>query len=413
MLKNMGNVLIALSVPATLIWLPIATLPGVGNITLSDIVFLLLWIIVFLKFIALRRISKVFVIPLRILVFAICLGMLSAFGSAAFGGTIGPVSEMALFMKRFGLASILPLAFALTYSEKFLKVLQLILVIGLIALFIFSMYPELQYILPVHSSSDVLYAEMFAERATGLISNPNDFAYISIIICASVVAISFLTSLRYRTDRLLVYMAILIGAANLVVSGSRSAVLGTLAGLLYWIATTKIALGRKLFLIVFTIGAAFTGIATSETFSQRMKRVVENGAGEENVSSRLEAQYIAFSGFLENPLGVGYANFNEATRTLISGSSISQLDGSDSIYFDTLLGAGIIGFLTLLLLYRDCWHNVLARDKRYRNASVILKSICIAVFMFGFATVAPISVFVAPFFFLMIGIGFAAQVNEI
>jgi O-antigen ligase len=137
-----------------------------------------------------------------------------------------------------------------------------------------------------------------------------------------------------------------------------------------------------------------------------MTSVLEHGAKEDNVSSRLEAQYITAKAAVLNPLGVGYSNFRQATQTLATGGgTFTYVEGSDSVYFDTLLGSGLAGLVTLLFLYRKCWRYLGAKNKTKDGPNRILRAACLAVFVFGTATIAPMSIFVAPTFFMLVGLG--------
>jgi hypothetical protein len=85
-----------------------------------------------------------------------------------------------------------------------------------------------------------------------------------------------------------------------------------------------------------------------------------------------------------------------------NAQSFTAVAGSDSIYFDFLVATGAVGFLCLILCFRNCWR--LADFRRLPVEGAYLKAGMVAAFIFGIATVAPASVFVAPFFFTIAGL---------
>jgi O-antigen ligase len=90
---------------------------------------------------------------------------------------------------------------------------------------------------------------------------------------------------------------------------------------------------------------------------------------------------------------VGYQNFLPATSNIRERYAFTT---SDSVYTDTLLGAGFLGLGALVLVLVLAWHQASGRadeGRRIRQAGLI------AFLFFGTASVIPMSVFVAPLFF--------------
>ena len=336
-----------------------------------------------------------------ILFLAVVPGVLAAVGATTFGDAGDPVKEFSVYMKRFGLAAVLPLAMNCYASPRLYRWSPIMLFVCILAMDLFSIFPDLRSILLIAS----LEADPSAlgERAMGLISNPNDSAYIAICAMAGVIAT---ITLRKRPG---FWMTLLMGSAvagslvNVVLSGSRSGLIALLAGLFYYILVSRSSSVRKSLIIGLFALSGCVGLSYSSEFKQRMESALTQQLGEESVESRLQAQYVALLATLKHPLGVGFLNFPQATARLSGGMVFAAVEGSDSVYFDTLLGAGFLGLAALLLLYSTCWKYLRTSLHRPTEASLILRAGCIAISVFGLATTSPFSVFVSPVAFFMVG----------
>jgi hypothetical protein len=85
-----------------------------------------------------------------------------------------------------------------------------------------------------------------------------------------------------------------------------------------------------------------------------------------------------------------------------NAQSFTAVTGSDSMYFDFLVATGAPGFLCVILCFRNCWR--LADFRRLPVEATYLRAGMVAAFVFGIASFAPASVFVAPFFFTVAGL---------
>lgn len=336
-----------------------------------------------------------------ILVLAMLLGVLTALGALAFGGVIGPGIELSIYLKRFGLAAVLPLAISCFGSARLYRWIPIMLFLCILTMTVFSIFPEFRVGLMVVSLE--IGSAANGNRAMGLISNPNDSAYV--VICAVVVVIAMIFAGKRRAfwHYMLMVSATVACLITVVLSASRSAVLGILLGLFYYLLASCLPISKRaLIACVFCLGG-YVGIAYSSEFQQRMESALVIHLGEENVESRLQAQYVTLLSAIENPLGVGFSNFPEATAHLSHGMPFSAVEGSDSVYFDTLLASGFLGLATLLLLFFKCWKYQRSPSRRATEALLVLRAGCIAVSVFGLASVSPFSIFVSPIAFFMVG----------
>jgi O-antigen ligase len=382
-----GRALLLASVPLAVVWIPVASLPGLGNVAAADVVLLGLWAAVALE-LALRGAREVEAEPFVVLACASAVGLLAGLGAEIAGHEGTFVLEALLLMKRFGFAAILPLAAALFRSRGVARATRVLTVLCMAAMVLFTLRPELQAYLPRPTTFDPTAMD---DRPTGLLTNPNDLAYASVAL--AVLHAAFLPRRAPLIERA-VLAATLAGAAICVVSsGSRSGLIGSAGALAFLTLASGFRRRSKVILLAVSGVVIAAGLSSSPLFHERIERFYRQRLGDENVSSRLEAQWIAVQASAGHPLGVGYQNFLSATSNLRKSYAFTT---SDSVYVDTLLGAGIPGLVALLALLAATWRHA---SRRHDDARRIRQAGLVAFLLFGTAAVVPISVFLAPLFF--------------
>lgn len=407
--SNLAEILILAAVPASVFWFPLVELDEIGRITVSDFVLACLWIVSIACLPVPRYRSWHQKVGLRIIAFTVVIGIL-----ATVGALISPYGRDALFqfsfhMKRFGLASILPLALALFGTPRLFRRLRYVLLVVLLAMAAFSVFPAWRQRLPIVEDVPPMSTPV---RAIGMISNPNDMGYLAVGIFALFVAL-FAAFPVARSRRIsIVTLGSAAAMVCIVMSGSRSAVLGLLVGTAYYLFKTPRGVIHKVSILLLLSLVAFVGMQSSDVFRERVSAAYSQRLQERNIDGRLQAQWIAIRATIENPFGIGFTNFGDATTRLSIGSSFTSVEGSDSIYIDTLLGAGVLGLVTLLMLFRTCWKFIQRSPPGKFFASKALASGVVAMFTIGMAAVAPASVFVASLFFLMVGSGYGIYLLE-
>jgi O-antigen ligase len=387
LLPVVGRGLLLLSVPLSVVWIPVAYAPGLGNVTLSDVVLMSLWAAVAAE-LTVRGAAGVGRSPLVLLVAAASIGVLAGLGAVIGDFDKTWAIEAAFNMKRFGIPAILPLAAALFRARGLSRATRVLSLLAMAAMVLFVARPELQAHLPRPATWNP--AEM-DDRPTGLLTNANDLAYASVGL--AVLHAAFFP----RRAGLLARAALaatLAGAGYCVLSsGSRSGLIGSLLAVAFVILVSRIGWRTKALLVAVSVAAVMGGLSASAVFRDRIERFYRERLADENVSSRLEAQWIAVQASMERPLGVGYQNFLAATSNIRESYAFTT---SDSVYTDTLLGAGYLGLAALLATFGLAWHLATGRGgdgKRIRQAGLV------AFLFFGTASVIPISIFVAPLFF--------------
>ena len=382
-----GRALLLASVPLAVVWIPVASLPGLGNVAAADVVLLGLWAAVALE-LALRGAREVEAEPFVVLACASAVGLLAGLGAEIAGHEGTFVLEALLLMKRFGFAAILPLAAALFRSRGVARATRVLTVLCMAAMVLFTLRPELQAHLPRPTTFDPTAMD---DRPTGLLTNPNDLAYASVAL--AVLHAAFLPRRAPLLERA-VLAATLAGAAICVVSsGSRSGLIGSAGALAFLTLASGFRRRSKVILLAVSGVVIAAGLSSSPLFHERIERFYRQRLGDENVSSRLEAQWIAVQASAGHPLGVGYQNFLSATWNLRKSYAFTT---SDSVYVDTLLGAGVPGLMALLALLAATWRHA---SRRRDDARRIRQAGLVAFLLFGTAAVVPISVFLAPLFF--------------
>jgi O-antigen ligase len=397
MLAFVGRVFLLATIPFSLIWVPLARIPGAGNIVVGDLAQIGLWALTLMALLVRGRgdLDLGLRTPL-IAGLALVIAVLAGIG-ADLGRSRLPALEIMMFMKRFGLAAIIPVAavlFGSTGMGRWTRALTAIM-IGVLVAFTFD--PTLQDWLPRPENWD---ADIFAseQRATGSVTNPNDLAYASVALL--ILHAAFLPRRAGIFDRLLLVAALAGSATCLISSGSRSGVMGAAGALLFVVLTSSLRIRSKAALLLGGWLAVVAGLSYSVVFDKRLMGAYREGLSEGNISSRLSGQWLALRATVENPFGVGYAGLARASAR---ESSILQYGTSDSVYFDTLLGAGVLGLLCLLMLFWMGWRHIgVARPPDDPRAH-LLKAGLVAFLLFGTATVVPISIFLSPLFFQTIG----------
>jgi hypothetical protein len=328
-------------------------------------------------------------------------GVFAVVGSALFSGSGQPANEMLFHLKRFGFASVMPLAMVQCGLQRFLQGIRYMLMLC-IAVQVFALLaPEIRDALPVFAQ--MAGAEIKVSRALGLFTNPNDLAYFTVCTMANLLAIRANTR-RASPIGTIYFVSTLCGAGYLLIeSASRSAVIALLAAYIYYFSKGHAGIKKKAFIGGALVLAGAFALNYSDVFLERMSDAYLHGTKELNLVGRLEAQKIAALAALENPLGVGFRNFPEATHALSQSAYFLEVSGSDSIYVDFLLGAGFLGFLALIACFALCWRFIRSTAPGQDQPAIILRSGCLAAFIFGLATIAPASVFVAPSFFFLVG----------
>jgi O-antigen ligase len=382
-----GRGLLLLSIPLSIVWIPVANVPGLGNVALADVVLLALWGAVGCE-LTLRGARGVRRSPLVIVAVAAAIGLLAGLGAEIEGFDRTWILEALHLMKRFGFAAILPLAAALFRAPGVSRATRVLTLLCMGAMVLFVARPELQAHLPRPAAWDP--ADM-DDRPTGLLTNANDLAYASVGL--AVLHAAFLPRGARLAGRAALAATLAGGAYCVLSSGSRSGLIGSALAVAFVVGVSRIRRRTKVLLLGVSAAAILGGLSASAIFHERMERFYRERLADENVSSRLEAQWIAVQAALARPLGVGYQNFLPATSSIRERYAFTT---SDSVYTDTLLGAGFLGLAALVGVLALAWHQASAPGddgRRIRQAGLV------AFLFFGTASVIPMSVFVAPLFF--------------
>jgi hypothetical protein len=385
-----ARALLLASVAFSLLWVPIIRI-GSWTVAASDTALLGLWAITGFDLLT-RGVRSLDGRTPSIALLAIAIALL-AFIGAELNLSEGPrFLEIALFMKRFGLAAIIPLAATRFRSPSIAAWTRFITAVATAALTAFSLWPELATSLPRPDS----FEGINTDRAVGLGTDPNDLAYVAF---ATLILHGAFLPRPARIWDLLLLFAVLVGAAFCIVtSGSRSGLLGSTGALLYVLARSRIRPRVKIVLLGSFVAMLFLGLSASVVFSERVNRAYKSGIHEENLFARIEAQQTALRASLHYPFGVGFRNIRWATERAQAKFAILT---TDNVYLDTLLGAGFPGLMALLLLFKASWKHVGSSGGGSQSTSIFRAGI-VAFLIFGLATVVPFSVFLAPLFFSIV-----------
>jgi O-antigen ligase len=383
-------VLLVAAVPLSLVWIPLGNVPGAGNVTASDVGLIALWALTAWALMV-HGFVGVDVRAFGLALLAVLVGVLAALGSELSTLRGRGLLEFFHFMKRFGLASILPLAAVLFGARAMVGWTRAVTLVALVALAVVTVFPELQAYLP---RPDGWNLDELDDRATGLVTNPNDLAYAAVGLV--ILHGAFVPSRASAVDWALLGAALVAFATSVIAAASRSGLLGAAGALSFILLSPRIRAPARAALAAFALVVVVAGLLWSSRFVERVTQAYKQGLSEGNVSSRLDAQWVAMKASLDYPLGVGFTGFAETSTSM--GSTLAR-QSTDSVYCETLLGAGFLGLVALLGLFGVVWKHVARHAAPGDPRAITLKSGLFAFLLFGTASVIPISVFLSPLFF--------------
>jgi hypothetical protein len=393
------GVLLLSVLPLAVLWIPLISPPGLGTLTALDVVLSLLWVTTLLRLRGAFDRYKTIKRALRIAVYALMPAAFGVAGALLFDANSPLLAGFMQHIKRFGMPAIMPMAL-LVAPSKYIPRIRSILIVS-VAFMLLIAFSPLGTSLPIDPAGRA--ARAADTRATGSLTNPNDYADLGIF--------GALAGLAYLADRsrpqirrrCWAVLALGVGMTVLVTSASRSGMAAAIAAGLFIAFSSAQRVSKRVLLALCLSVAVFAGFRFSSTFHDRMNASLEQRMSNGSLYSRIEAQNIAIHTWLHHPLGVGFSNTYTATQPYTSGAQlITGVQGSDSIYVDFLLGTGVFGLACVLLCFRNCWD--LARCPAHRPELIYLKAGLLSAFVFGLASVSPASYVVAPFFFSFAGL---------
>jgi len=411
--------LITLSVPAAIVWIPIIDRAGFGTVTAFDVILLLLWPISYHAYFAdketRRRVKLAVWLPLLALLLSVSVAM----GAIAFSSSYPDPPGVALIeffamMKRFGFASILALAIPAFVTKKLHRRLTISLAATFVGMTLFAVFPSIYEALPVARSAPIVEG-VTPVRGVGAVTNPNDYAYIAVLLSLVLLSITLGKANSAQAKTVVRAIATWSLLTAIFLSASRSGVTGLGSCIVYVLLAVRISPTRRVFLILAVVALSFGalqyGFENNQLFYERVTTALTEGTQERNLAARLTAQRIALATSLEHPFGTGFSNMALATAERSNAVGFAPIRGSDNIYVDVLLGAGIVGLCSLLLIFVVSW-KAITHLAGNTPRGVLLRGSIVAAMTFGMATVAPASSFVAPFFFTAVGVSAFAKNSE-
>jgi O-antigen ligase len=399
-LSGAAQLLLLLLIPASVIWWPLATIPGFGMVTVSDALLIALWGITALSVGSRVRhdwqVRAAFAIALLPIVIGALAGLAAWNSSGRFSDA---TLELSLHLKKYGLAAILPLTFAALPLRRFALLARFVVPATLVASTLAALFPTIGDSLPLAARQQHEETAYEAGRSGGFGGNPNDFAYLSIGL-----AVLYFALAPRRRGPLTVAMGMVVLAAasyDVVVSASRSGMVAGGVAILLVLLRWRGAPGLRVAAAVALAIAVAMGFKYSDAFTARTVRFFRQGVAEESIAARLATQRSAVATALDHPLGVGSRYTERPMQPHLHGYG-AYLGTTDSLYLDTLLASGFLGLAALLAMLRRGWALIGGCPNDHRRA--FLQAGFLAFLTAGLATVSPASFFVAPTFFLVVAV---------
>lgn len=196
-----------------------------------------------------------------------------------------------------------------------------------------------------------------AGRYSGFTQNVSDAGGIACV--ATVIAISAMSRLRGRGIRFWMLVAVALGLAGLVLSGSVSGMIATAVGVIYLILRGNIRPGRAILLSVVSI-AGLAVVLDLQSQNQAALNPIERLrqtiglVGESDslntTASRLDTMQYGMHSFLSNPLvGVG---LDPQSAVAVDGLAVHNL------LIASLYQGGLLVFLALIIPIISAWRRL-------------------------------------------------------
>lgn len=290
------------------------------------------------------------------------------------------VRGVLVHLKRIGLASVLvPLA----VQGRLVQVRRLL--ISSFLGFVWFLYYGPPGWLPYVEAS---YEEVMVRsgRNVSLVFNPNTLAALACIAFLTLLVLLKLES--GRVWKLGMLAGIAVSLLVFVSTGSRAATTSVIVAILYMMYKRRsyriLLLG--LCVVVLMVLVEHPGFKNSVLIT-RWGTLLDYGMQERNIAVRIIEQSHAILRSPERPIGVGI------------GSKLER--PTDSLYFNYLGSMGYLGLLSVLLVLRSCWRAQVPECPE----TIAARTVLVFAAVFSLAGFGIASNFVAPIFFLVIGLG--------
>jgi putative inorganic carbon (HCO3(-)) transporter len=281
---------------------------------------------------ALRRNAPVRMPPVLIIaaVFGFVIGLSLLFSPDPTGGLTKALRYASFFLVLFLAIQLI------TNREILLRVLRVLVAASALA----ALYGLVQFLSGA------------AERASGPIPDPNDFAY----MLATVIPIAIFLAREDRGRRVLWGLATLLLFGAVLATLSRGALIGLLALLLWAVLTRRIGFAGTLSLVLSSlvlVGLALT--LWSSVINERLEE--KNRIGAANVESRAAFWSAAERMSMDHPLlGVGPGNFSVEAKNYVRNSPIELEDPLvHNSYLEILAEDGPFALLLFLGMLGAAW----------------------------------------------------------
>lgn len=400
-LTTLHGWLLMLVLPFAVLWIPVVQVQDIGTLTVLDCVLVLLASTTLLRLFSTKSRPASTGRALRIAIYGFAPAIFEVFGALLFDPQSRLITGFLQHAKRFGLPAIIPLAMLLCPAKRVPR----IRVVAVAALLITVLIPFTPFAdsLPLHGVSADQGGAKEDVRGTGSLSNPNDFAYVSLL--GALIGLSHAAGRRDQRFRRRWWASVAISAGllGIVTSASRSGIAAAWLAAAYIVFCSSLSFLKKLSLVVILGVTMLAGWQASVVYQDRMAMAIRENIQEASTVARVEAQSAALRTWLAHPFGVGFSNMQPATAEFSQTAQFfTAVAGSDSIYVDFLVGTGALGFACLILCFWNCWR--LGGVRKMPTGGTYLKAGMFAAYCFGLATVSPASYSVAPFFFAVAGL---------
>ncbi|MFA6549874.1 MAG: O-antigen ligase family protein [Candidatus Gracilibacteria bacterium] len=220
----------------------------------------------------------------------------------------------------------------------------------------------------------------FGSRVYGTLGNPN---YLALLLIAIIPFFGLFSEFKSKISRILIAIGLLITLITLFLTGSRSAWVALIFGLL--IASILVVIKKKkykMLVIVFAIIFIVVGIFTFQKYqnTQIFHRfsMTEDSTG--SVTTRLYLQKAGLELFIKHPIfGIGQetiaGQIEPYLPEYLKSNHIFYIDRTHNEFLDILVTQGLAGFIAYMVFWIVLLWNAIKNYLNIRDSNVIHEKI--------------------------------------
>ncbi len=248
--------------------------------------------------------------------------------------------------------------------------------------------------IPYFTDNPLFSLSNFNNRLYGALGNPN---YLAALLIAIIPFFGLCFNFKSKISQILIASGLLITLITLFLTGSRSAWVALIFGLL--VASVLVIIKKKkykMLIIMLIVIFAAAGIFTFQKYkdTQVFHRFSITEDNIESVTTRLYLQKAGFELFLEHPIfGIGQeavaGNIEPYLPPYLKSNNIFYIDRTHNEFMDILVMQGLVGFIAfaafwIVLLWKAIKNYLKMRSPNILNEKILLFGVASVIAIQGY-----------------------------